>query len=59
MKERGCGVVPLDVPEGRINNGVVGALREVYTMRVIYGVIEEEFKVHQLTLSKVEEKCRN
>ena len=58
MKERGCGVIPLGVLEERMNVGVVGALEEVCIIRVIYRVTKEEFKVHQLTLSKVKEKGR-
>ena len=45
-KERECGVVPLDVLEERMKTGVVGVLGEVCTIRVIYGVTEEEFRVH-------------
>ena len=28
------------------------------TIRVVYGVTEEEFKLHQSNLSEVEDKCR-
>ena len=57
-KERACGVVPLDVLEERMNNRVLDALGEVCTIRVFYGVTEEEFKDHQLTpMRKVEENA--
>ena len=51
--------MPLDVPEDRMAKGVKGTLGGVCTIRVIYGVTEEEFKLQQLTLGEVEEKCRN
>ena len=57
MKTRGCGVVPLDILEERVGKGVTSALGEVCTIREIYGVTEEEFKLHQLTLSEVEENA--
>ena len=61
MKSRRCGVVPLDTLEERMAKGVKSALGEecTITVRVIYGVIDEEFKLHQLTLSEVEDRCRN
>ena len=59
MKEKGRGVIPLDILEARLNSGVAGVLGEVCTIRVIYGFTEEEFKLHRLDLSEVEEKCWN
>ena len=59
MKEKGREVVPLDVPEEKMETGVVSVLGEVCTIRVVYGVTKEEFMVHDLSLSEVEEKCRN
>ena len=38
---------------------VKSAFGEVCTIRGDYGVTEEEFKLHQLTLSKVKNKCRS
>ena len=57
MKEKGREVVPLDVLEERMKTGVVSVFGEVCTIRVVCGVTEEDFMIHQLSLSEVEEKC--
>ena len=49
----------MDILEERWVKGVKSALGEACTVRVIDGVTEEKIKLHQLTLGKVEEKCRN
>ena len=59
MKEKGSGFTPLDILESSLKGGVAGALGEVCTIRVIYGVSEEEFNQYKLDVSEVEEKCRN
>ena len=58
MKEKGSGVILLNVLEERLNSRVAGGLGEVCTLRVIYGVTEENFKLQRMDLSEVEEKCR-
>ena len=58
MKQKGSGIIPLDVLGERLNSGVAGGLGEVCTIRVIYGVTEEEFELQRMDLSEVEEKCR-